>query len=92
MPNPGKLRAWLRQDWSATSARSGMEGARTTALHRGGLWRQMGRKGLLELKCLWDIQGKYSETIVLEGLVSVKDLSFSSQNRSELPYKSLSIE
>ena len=80
MPHPDKLRAWLREDWGAMSVGSGVGGARTallgTGVAYGDGWGQMGRREVLALRCLWDGQGKCSETIVLEGLVSVKHLGF----------------
>ena len=64
----------------AMSVGSGVGGARTallgTGVAYGDGWGQMGRREVLALRCLWDGQGKCSETIVLEGLVSVKHLGF----------------
>lgn len=65
MPHPDELRAWLREDWRVR--------------YRCSLWRWMvwgldAERGLLGWKCLWDIQGTCSETIVLEELVSVNGM------------------
>ena len=75
----------IRLGADATSRRAesmcerGLEGQVSSTRYRCSLWRWMvwgldAERWLLGWKCLWDIQGTCSETIVLEELVSVNGM------------------
>lgn len=59
---------------------------------QGWLMEMDGEEGAAGIEVPLGHSGKVLKDNCLGGLVSVKDLSFIPQNRSELPYKSLSNE